>query len=142
MVSENRLQALRSVDARQAATGLDAALDIASPSPSPHDVVESLETRRAVHKAIAALSNAEQEVVLLYCMGDRSQPAIASFLGVTPNTVKTRLYSARQRLKRHMDEIEKYLDAARPSGDPAFAERMARMIRPDIRRLYGYSAST
>ncbi|MGH2899750.1 MAG: sigma-70 family RNA polymerase sigma factor, partial [Solirubrobacteraceae bacterium] len=115
---------------RPVTTGLDAAVDVASAAPSPHDVVETREVRRALGEAIATLSEVEQQAVLLYYMGDRSHSAIADFLGVTPNTVKTRLYSARLRLKRHMSDIEKHLDAARPSGDSQFAERVARMIRP------------
>jgi ankyrin repeat protein len=64
-------------------------------------------------------------------MGDPSQTAIADFLGITPNTVKPRLHSARQRLRTRMTDIERELDAARPSSDPRFAERIRRMIQPE-----------
>lgn len=64
-------------------------------------------------------------------MGDQSQVAIAEFLNVTANTVKTRLYAARRRLRGHMSDVEKRLDAARPSGDAAFAEKVRRMIQPE-----------
>jgi RNA polymerase sigma factor (sigma-70 family) len=111
-------------------TGLDAALGLASPAPSPHEALERRETRAALHAAIATLSGAEQQAVLLYYMGDHSHRAIAEFLGVTPNAIKTRLYTARQRLRRHMGEIEEGLRAARPSGTPEFAERVRRLIRP------------
>src|SRR5262245_24042377 len=116
---------------RHRTTGLEAALAAGSPDPSPHETLEARETRASLREAIAALSDAERAVVLLYYMGERSHAEIAAFLRVTPNAVKTRLYSARRRLREHMEPIEKRLDAARPSGDPAFAERVRRMIRPE-----------
>jgi RNA polymerase sigma factor (sigma-70 family) len=112
-------------------TPLTVALEIASNSPSALDALERRETTHALHTAIAALSDAEQRAVLLFYMGDQSLAAIADFLGVTPNAVKTRLYSARRRLRAHMSDIEKRLDAARPSSDDRFAEAVRRMIQPD-----------
>jgi ankyrin repeat protein len=56
--------------------------------------------------------------------------AIAEFLGITTNTVKTRLYAARQRLRSHMSDIEKKLGDARPSRDSTFSEKVRRLIRP------------
>src|SRR4029079_3824934 len=50
---------------------------------------------------------------------------------VTANAVKTRLYSARRRLRAHMSDIEKRLNAARPSSDDRFAEAVRRMIQPE-----------
>lgn len=116
---------------RRPVTGLEAALDLASPEPLPHEIVEAQETRKAVREAVAALPHAEREAVLLHYMGGHSHAAIAEFLNVTPNAVKTRLYSARKRLRRHMDEMENHLLAARPSSDDQFVEKVARMIRPE-----------
>jgi RNA polymerase sigma factor (sigma-70 family) len=123
-------------------TGLDAALDVASSEPSPLAVLEARDARHALRTAIATLTAAEQEVVLLYYMGEHSHGAIAEFLDVTPNTVKTRLYAARQRLRAHLTDvaltdivltdIDTKLRAARPSMVPAFAARVQRMIQPDI----------
>ena len=117
---------------RHPLTGLARALDVASPEPSPADAVEATETREALHAAVAALSPAEQQVVLLYYLGDRSQAVIADFLGVTTNTVKTRLYSARRNLRAYMSDIERDLDAVRPSNDPRFAEKVRRLIQPEV----------
>jgi RNA polymerase sigma factor (sigma-70 family) len=112
-------------------TNLDAALEVASPEPSPHEILESQDTAMSIREAIAALPDAERQVVLLYYMGDHSHAAIAKFLEVTPNTVKTRLYSARQRLRKHMKHIEENLQVERPSRDPKFAEKVQRMIQPE-----------
>ena len=111
--------------------GLDAAVAVASHEPSPYDIVELHETQAAVRAAIATLSDNEREVVLLFYMGDRSHTEIASFLDITTNAVKTRLYSARQRLRKQMGDIEQELDDARPSRDPRFAEKVRRMIQPE-----------
>ena len=116
---------------RPALSGLESALDIASPAPSAHEALETGETRAALRTAIAALSHAEQQAVLLFYMGECSHAEIAAFLGVTSNAVKTRLYSARQRLRRYMGDIEKRLEGARPSSDASFADRVARMIQPE-----------
>src|SRR5262249_7543137 len=45
--------------------------------------------------------------------------------------VKTRLYSARKRLRKYMEHIEENLNAARPSSDAKFAEKVQRMIQPE-----------
>jgi len=112
-------------------TSLTAIHDIGSTEPSPHDVVERNELRRALAHIVSTLGDGERQVVLLYYMGGHSQAAIADFLGVTPNAVKTRLYAARQALRAHMSDIEKHLDSARPSRDPRFAEAVRRMIQPE-----------
>ncbi len=104
---------------------------MASPEPSPHEILESREIAALVREAIASLSEPERQVVLLYYMGDHSQADIAKFLEITPNTVKTRLYSARQRLRKQMAQVEKNLQTARPSRDPKFAEKVQRMIQPE-----------
>jgi ankyrin repeat protein len=64
-------------------------------------------------------------------MGEHSHAVIAEFLNVTTNAVKTRLYAARKHLRKHMEHIEENLNAARPSGDARFAEKVRRMIRPE-----------
>ena len=112
-------------------SGLESALDIASPDPSPHQALETGETHATLRKAIAALSHAEQQAVLLFYMGECSHAEVAAFLGVTSNAVKTRLYSARQRLRQHMGDIEKRLKGARPSSNSSFADRVSRMIQPE-----------
>jgi RNA polymerase sigma factor (sigma-70 family) len=116
---------------RRPITGLEAAVEVATPEPSPHEILETRDAQRSVRAAIARLSKAEQQVVLLYYMGEHSTAMIAEFLNVTANTVKTRLYSARKRLRKHMGEIEENLNAARPSSDSKFAEKVRRMIRPE-----------
>lgn len=111
-------------------TRLDAAHTISAPEPSPIESLERTRRRRRVRDAIARLGPADRQVVLLYYMGAHSQAAIAEFLGITPNTVKTRLYAARHRLREYMSDIEKDLGAERPSNDARFADAVRQLIRP------------
>lgn len=111
-------------------SALDSADDIASALPSPHDVLESREIGTAIRKAIASLPESERAPVLLYYMGEHSHAAIAEFLGVTANAVKTRLYSARRRLRNYMENIERDLIGNRPSSTPRFARRVMSAALP------------
>ncbi len=87
---------------RHSVTELDDALEVVSPAPSPQEILELQETRTFVWKAIAALSDTERAVVLLYYMGEHSQTVIAEFLGVTTNTVKTQaLFGAQATEETH-----------------------------------------
>jgi RNA polymerase sigma factor (sigma-70 family) len=105
-------------------TNLEAALEVAAPTLSPQEELERQAASTAVWQAIAALSETERQVVLLYYMGEHSHAAIAEFLNITANAVKTRLYSARKRLRKQMSEIAENLNAARPSSDAQFAAKV------------------
>ncbi len=70
---------------RHPVIGLEAALEVASPEPSAQEILELQETRTSVWKAIAALSDIERPVVLLYYMGEHSHAVIAEFLNITTN---------------------------------------------------------
>ncbi len=110
---------------------LEAAVDVASAEPSPGDALEAAELRAVVRRAVMALPAAQRQAVLLHYMSLQGQREIATFLGITPNAVKTRLYTARRRLRVQLADVERSLRAARPSQSPAFAEGVRRMIRPD-----------
>jgi RNA polymerase sigma factor (sigma-70 family) len=112
-------------------TDLDSARTAAAPSPSPYEELEQRENQAALWQAIAALSEAERAVVLLYYMGEHSTAVIAEFLNITVNAVKTRLYAARKRLRKFMGDIEENLKAARPSNNPKFEAKVRRLIQPD-----------
>lgn len=83
----------------------------ASHDPSPAERLEKVERAAAVHTAIAKLPEAERQVVLMFYLADRSHAAIARFLGITPNAVKTRLYAARRKLRVALEQLVE--DAAR-----------------------------
>ena len=64
----------------------------------PSDPLESRERQAAVQTALLALSAEYREVIVLRHFTDLSYEDIAATLGIPVKTVKSRLYSARQRL--------------------------------------------
>jgi RNA polymerase sigma-70 factor (ECF subfamily) len=68
------------------------------------DSLESWERQRAVQKALMALSPEYREVVVLRHFTDLSYEDIAATVGIPVKTVKSRLYSARQRLSEILAE--------------------------------------
>ena len=71
---------------------------------------EAAETRReVVKKLLQKLPESERTVITLHYLGEMTIKAISEFLGVSPNTVKSRLSRARNRLKKEEDMIQQNL---------------------------------
>ena len=71
---------------------------------------EAHETRREiVKKLLQKLPESERTVMTLYYLGEMTINTISEFLGVSPNTVKSRLSRARNRLKKEEDMIQQNL---------------------------------
>ena len=71
---------------------------------------EVAETRReVVKKLLQKLPESERTVITLHYLGEMTIKAISEFLGVSPNTVKSRLSRARNRLKKEEDMIQQNL---------------------------------
>ncbi len=68
----------------------------------PAKAAERRELRKQVLEAIASLSEEQRTVTTLYYINGYSQKEIAAFLEVPTTTVKSRLYTSRQRLKERM----------------------------------------
>ena len=64
----------------------------------PSDAIEDVERQRAVHQAVMALEMDYREVIALRHFAGMSYEDIATMLGIPAKTVKSRLYTARQRL--------------------------------------------
>ncbi len=62
------------------------------------DPVERLETSGRVHAGLMALSKEYREVIVMRYFADLSYEEIAEAIGIPEKTVKSRLFSARQRL--------------------------------------------
>jgi RNA polymerase sigma-70 factor, ECF subfamily len=62
------------------------------------EAVEAGETAARVEQALARLSEEYREVVVLRYFGELSYEEISHAVGVPEKTVKSRLFSARQRL--------------------------------------------
>src|SRR5262249_29622228 len=74
---------------------LDAGLDIASTTASPHAEAEKGELIDRVIAAIRALPEHERMVTTLFYISDYSQPEISAFLELPVSTIAKRLFSAR-----------------------------------------------
>jgi len=69
---------------------------------SPQDDIEARERRRQVQQALGELSEEYRQVVVLRHFGELSYDDIANVLGIPAKTVKSRLYTARQRLTERL----------------------------------------
>lgn len=74
--------------------------DQPSDAATPADVMEHRETRRRVQEAILTLPLRYREVVVLRHFTELSYEEIAETLGLSTTVVKSRLFTARQRLAR------------------------------------------
>ena len=62
-----------------------------------------------IRNLLEKLPESERTVVTLHYLGEMTCQAISEFLGVSPNTVKSRLQRARNRLKEHENMIQETL---------------------------------
>ena len=105
---------------------LDQASQITSRDPSPVEIVERREMQTRLFEAIETLPEQQRVVVTLFYISEYSQKEISSFLEIPLGTVKTRLHSARKRLKKRMmiTMIQDTLPQQRPSRDGAFTQQV------------------
>jgi RNA polymerase sigma-70 factor (ECF subfamily) len=68
------------------------------PAAGVPDLVEAGERQQAIQRALLALSDEYREVLVLRHFTELSYDEIANALGIPEKTVKSRLYTARQRL--------------------------------------------
>ncbi len=86
---------------RRPMVALEAAPETAHDT-SPRVETEVAETTAAVRDAIAALPDHLREVVVLAEYEHLAHAEIAEIIGATPKAVETRLYRAREQLRRHL----------------------------------------
>ena len=65
--------------------------------------------RRRIKSLLEKLPESERTVATLYYLGEMTSKAISEFLGVSPNTIRSRLQRARNRLKEQEDMIRETL---------------------------------
>lgn len=79
-------------------------MEIADDSQSPERVAERNEKIRAVRNAISRLEENQREVITLYDINGLSYDEIAEVLRCPVGTVKSRLYRARETLRKILNE--------------------------------------
>lgn len=66
--------------------------------------VEQKSKAKMVNQAIKLLSADDARIITLFYQGEQSLEEIGQIIGAEPNTVKVKLYRARQRLKEKMEQ--------------------------------------
>jgi RNA polymerase sigma factor (sigma-70 family) len=112
---------------------LDGAREITARSPGPVELAERRMACDQIFDAIATLPEHQRAVIVLFYMRAYSQEEIGVFLGIPVATVKTRLHSARTRLKERMIAvIQDTLSNQRPSRDDSFTRKVMSLFNATI----------
>ncbi len=78
--------------------------ELASPQASPDGLVKEQEARRALRRAIDALPPHERATVVLHYMEGLAYADVAEALGVSVETVRSRLKRARAQLRKRLQK--------------------------------------
>lgn len=89
----------------QTAVTLDDIPDLPSPHETPIDGIHREQLGIVTRQALRALTSEHQEVLRLVYYEELPYEEIALLLGIPENTVKTRVFYAKQQLKRQMDRL-------------------------------------
>ena len=112
---------------------LDQVREISSHAPGPTEVIERKMIQDQIFEAIHTLPEHQRTVVTLFYINEYSQDEIGAFLEIPIATVKTRLHSARKRLKNRMIAmIEDNLPEQRPSKDDLFTQKVMALFKATI----------
>ena len=77
---------------------------------SEHEKISADAQRALVERLLAKLKESDREVITLHYFEEMTSSEIGTFLGVSENTVKSRLHRARQQLKKYESMIQEELD--------------------------------
>jgi RNA polymerase sigma-70 factor (ECF subfamily) len=102
--------ATMSLDEQPNGNGTISAHAVASPSPTPEEVLQSKEEEGAIQEALGKLSKDHRSIIVLRDIEGFSYNEIADVLGVSVGTVKSRLARARGDLKK---SLVRYLSVRR-----------------------------
>ncbi len=101
---------------------LETALSLTADN-NPQELVERQETQRTIQAAIQSLPETERATVTLFYLGGYSHAEVGQFLDVPLSTIKSRLHSARQRLReRIVTTMEQSIPQLTPNR--TFTERV------------------
>jgi RNA polymerase sigma-70 factor (ECF subfamily) len=79
---------------------------LASSAPNQEDIAVARQERQSLEEAMATLSVQDREVLALYYVQRRTTREIAEVMDVAPGTIMARLFRAREKLRRQMQEQE------------------------------------
>jgi len=99
------IDAVRSAARRSGATSLDEAGELPASTPGPMDYAEARSVERLTRHAFTRLSEEHREVLYLAFYEDVPYEEIATLLDVPQNTVKTRVYYAKRKMREHLEHL-------------------------------------
>jgi len=97
------LDAVRSAARAGRHVSVEEAAEVATGAPGPEDLAQQRALQRAMAEAFGQLTPEHREILYLTFFGELPYEDIASLLGLPVNTVKTRVYYAKQKLKSEME---------------------------------------
>jgi RNA polymerase sigma-70 factor (ECF subfamily) len=86
--------------------GMEAAPEPAAPTPTSEQVLEARQRDEAVRRALGSLEPRLREILVLRHYEEMSYEQIAATLGCPVGTVRSRLATARERLREAMENQE------------------------------------
>ncbi len=99
------LDAVRRSGRARRETELDGAMQLPNPQADPSEGVLQTEMAGLTQRALAALSRDHQEILRLVFYEELPYEDIATLLAIPTNTVKTRVFYAKQQLKRQLERL-------------------------------------
>lgn len=99
------LDALRRTGRQQQEVDLDNAAELPQTDNSPLDSIQRKQVASLTQRALAGLSREHQEILRLVFYEDLPYEEIALLLTIPTNTVKTRVYYAKQHLKQQLERL-------------------------------------
>ena len=97
--------------------------------------------RDLVKKLLAKLKDRDRQVITLHYFEEMTSSEIGTHLGVSENTIKSRLHRARQRLKKYEFMIQEALDITIEGGHRSEKQLKGETIMTDETRDEPYTAS-
>lgn len=100
------LDAVRRTGRQQREVDLDGIAELPHTEDSPFDGVQRKEMASLTQRALACLSREHQEILRLVFYEELPYDEIAALLSIPTNTVKTRVYYAKQHLKQQLERLD------------------------------------
>jgi len=82
-------------------------LEIEDPAYDPEVLISKSDRRKAIQSVLSQLSAAQREVIDLVYYHEKSVEEVAKIVGIPANTVKTRMFYARRRMKAVIETAER-----------------------------------
>jgi RNA polymerase sigma-70 factor, ECF subfamily len=99
------LDAMRRTGRQQREVDLDGATELPDTEESPLEGVQRKQAASLTQRALAGLSREHQEILRLVFYEELPYEEIAALLSIPTNTVKTRVYYAKQHLKQQLERL-------------------------------------